>query len=66
MAHGTADGPARTGRHRIVEPGEPAGDLAARLHLDDPALQRRYRADLERVRDAELRAEIDTESVRLH
>jgi hypothetical protein len=66
MAHGTADGPARTGRTRIVEPGEPAGDLASRLHLDDPTLQRRYRADLDRVRDAELRAEIDTEGVRLH
>jgi hypothetical protein len=66
VAHGTADGPARTGRQRIVEPGEPAGDLATRLHLDNPTLQRRYRADLDRVRDAELRAEIDTEGVRLH
>ncbi|HWN29358.1 MAG TPA: hypothetical protein VNP37_20500 [Actinomycetospora sp.] len=64
-----ADGPAhaaRPARRRIVEPGEPAGDLATRLHLDDPALQRRYRADLDRVRDAELRAEVDTEGVRLH
>ena len=63
------DGPAhapRTARRRIVEPGEPAGDLATRLHLDDPALQRRYRADLDRVRDAELRAEVDTEGLRLH
>lgn len=66
MAHDTADGAPRTGRRSIVEPGEPAGDLAARLHLDDPALQQRYRADLARVRDAELRAEIDTEDVRLH
>ena len=61
-----ADAPARPARQRIVEPGEPAGDLATRLHLDDPALQRRYRADLDRVRDAELRAEMDTEGVRLH
>jgi len=65
MADGPAH-PARVARRRIVEPGEPAGDLATRLHLDDPALQRRYRADLDRVRDAELRAEVDTEGVRLH
>ena len=61
-----ADGPVHAGRQRIVEPGEPAGDLAARLHLDDPALQARDRADLDRVRDAELRAEVDTEGLRLH
>ena len=60
-----ADGPARAGRRGIVEPGEPAEDLAARLHLDDPALQRRYRADLDRVRDAELRAAHDTDGLRV-
>ena len=47
-------------------PASPRATSPTRLHLDDPALQRRYRADLDRVRDAELRAEIDTEGVRLH
>ena len=34
--------------------------------MNEPSLQRRYRADLDRVRAAELRAEIETEAVRLH
>lgn len=55
-----------TARRTIRQPGEPAGDLAEWLGVNDPALQRRYRADLDRVRAAELRAEVETEGVRLH
>lgn len=53
-------------RRSISEPGRQAGDLAEHLGVNDPALQQRYRADLARVRAAELRAEIETEAVRLH
>lgn len=53
------------GRRAIPQPGEPATDLALRLGLDDPALQQRYRADLERVRDAETRAAVDSDGIRL-
>ena len=53
-------------RRSIRQPGRPAGDLAEHLGVNDPALQRRYRADLARVRAAELRAEVETEAVRLH
>lgn len=56
--------PAR-GRRAIPQPGEPAADLAHRLGLDEPALQQRYQADLARVRDAEARAEAETDGIRL-
>lgn len=65
MDHAATSAPHRPGRRTIRQPGEPAGDLARRLGVDDPALQRRYRDDLERVRDAEVRAAVDTEGIRL-
>ena len=37
------------GKRTVVEPGEPAGDLAERLGLLRPEQQRAFRAPLERV-----------------
>jgi hypothetical protein len=53
------------GKRTVVEPGEPAGDLAERLGLHRPEQRRALRAALDRVRDAELRAEYESEGIRL-
>lgn len=53
------------GKRTVVEPGEPATDLAERLGLLRPEPQRQFRATLERVRDAELRAEYESDGIRL-
>ena len=54
-----------TGRHTVVEPGEPAGDLAERLGLHRPEREQAFAATLEKVRDAELRAEYESDGIRL-
>ncbi|MCD2186057.1 hypothetical protein [Actinomycetospora soli] len=54
-----------TGRRAVVEPGEPAGDLAERLGLHRPERERAFVATLRRVRDAELRAEYESDGIRL-
>lgn len=59
----TARNPVRT---PIREPGEPSDDLAVRPGLEQPGRQQRFHADLDRIRDAELRAERETEGIRLH
>jgi hypothetical protein len=53
---------------RIAEPGEPTDkDLASLLGVDDRSEQsRQLRQDLEAIRDAERRAERETEGIRLH
>jgi hypothetical protein len=53
------------GKRTVVEPGEPAADLAERLGLHRPERQRAFRATLDRVRDAELRAEYESDGIRL-
>jgi hypothetical protein len=53
------------GKRTVVEPGEPAGDLAERLGLHRPEQQQAFRAALDRVRDAELRAEYESDGIRL-
>lgn len=54
-----------TGRRTVVEPGEPAGDLAERLGLHRPEREQAFAATLEKVRDAELRAEYESDGIRL-
>ncbi len=54
-----------TGRRTVVEPGEPAGDLAERLGLHRPEREKAFAAALAKVRDAELRAEYESDGIRL-
>ena len=53
------------GRRTVVEPGEPAGDLAERLGLHRPEREKAFTATLAKVRDAELRAEYESDGIRL-
>jgi hypothetical protein len=53
------------GKRTVLEPGEPAEDLAERLGLLRREQQRAFRATLDRVRAAELRAEYESDGIRL-
>ncbi len=54
------------GARKIIEPGESVEDLSVLLGVDDrPELEEEFQQDLEAVKDAERRAEYETEGIRL-